>query len=109
MYPFLYSSLLVSWKCLLLVSCVSGMMNETLRNKFLKLHNDVRQAVRNGQIDSQPIAVSIGPLKYNLELEKKAQMLSDECRVGHDSAEERQIPLFPYVGQNWAGAANVEM
>ncbi|CAH8865111.1 unnamed protein product [Trichobilharzia szidati] len=36
-------------------------------------------------------------------------MLSDECRVGHDSAEERQIPSFPYVGQNWAGAESVEI
>ncbi|CAH8821440.1 unnamed protein product, partial [Trichobilharzia szidati] len=84
-------------------------MNDTLRNKFLTLHNDVRQTVRNGQLKGQPIAISIKPMKYNLELEKKAQTLSEQCRAGHDRAVERKISPFPYVGQNWAGASTIEL
>nr|CAH8865326.1 unnamed protein product [Trichobilharzia regenti] len=95
--------------CFILLSRVNGRMNDTLRNKFLTLHNDVRQTVRNGQLKGQPTAVSIEPMKYNLELEKKAQTLSEQCRAGHDRAVDRKVSPFQYVGQNWAGAGTIEL
>ncbi|CAH8593096.1 unnamed protein product [Schistosoma intercalatum] len=45
--------------------------------------------------------------KWNVELEAKAQILSDQCRVGHDTNDDRKIPAFQYVGQNWAGAKDI--
>ncbi|TNN14772.1 GLIPR1-like protein [Schistosoma japonicum] len=37
-----------------------------------------------------------------MELESKAQSLSDQCRVGHDTYDARKTPEFSLVGQNWA-------
>ncbi|RTG81322.1 uncharacterized protein DC041_0000409 [Schistosoma bovis] len=78
-----------------------------MRNELLALHNKARQSVQYGQLVGQPIAVSIKPLKWNVELEAKAQILSDQCRVGHDTNDDRKIPAFQYVGQNWAGAKDI--
>ncbi|KAK4468564.1 hypothetical protein MN116_007759 [Schistosoma mekongi] len=43
-----------------------------------------------------------------MELESKAQSLSDECRVGHDTNDDRKTLQFSYVGQNWAGSKDVK-
>ncbi|CAH8865109.1 unnamed protein product [Trichobilharzia szidati] len=102
-------SLFISCLCLFTVTCVDGLMNDTLRNMLLTLHNNARDDVRKGAISGQPKAISIKHVKYNMELEKKAQNLSDQCRVGHDTDAERKVPPFTYIGQNWAGAATVEL
>ncbi|CAH8583635.1 unnamed protein product [Schistosoma mattheei] len=93
--------------CSLVCCCVHAQLNDAMRNELLTLHNSARQSVQNGQLVGQPIAVSIKPLKWNVELEKKAQILSDQCRVGHDTNADRKIPAFQYVGQNWAGAKDI--
>ncbi|CAH8612247.1 unnamed protein product [Heterobilharzia americana] len=100
---------LLSICILLLFPHIYGRMNDTTRKLLLTLHNDARQAVRNGKLNGQPKAVSIKPLKWNMELERKAQKLSDQCRVGHDTEEERETSEFEYVGQNWAGASKVKI
>ncbi|VDO82027.1 unnamed protein product [Schistosoma margrebowiei] len=93
--------------CSLVCCCVHAQLDDAMRNELLTLHNKARQSVQNGQLVGQPKAVSIKPLKWNVELEKKAQILSDQCRVGHDTSADRKIPEFQYVGQNWAGAKNI--
>ncbi|CAH8634000.1 unnamed protein product [Schistosoma rodhaini] len=94
--------------CLLACCCVHAKLDDVMRNELLTLHNKARQSVRNGQLFGQPIAVSIKPLQWNVELERKAQNLSDQCRVGHDTNADRKIPKFQYVGQNWAGAKDIK-
>ncbi|CAH8865121.1 unnamed protein product [Trichobilharzia szidati] len=109
MHPVHQSSLLLFTACSLLLSCIDAEMNQEMRDKFLTLHNNARESVRNGLLSGQPAAIFMKPLKYNLELEEKAQKLSDQCRVGHDTAAERNVSSFSYVGQNWAGAGNIEV
>ncbi|XP_018653234.1 hypothetical protein Smp_176170 [Schistosoma mansoni] len=48
--------------CLLVCCCVHAKLDDAMRNELLTLHNEARQAVRNGQLFGQPIAVSIKPL-----------------------------------------------
>ncbi|CAH8543870.1 unnamed protein product [Schistosoma turkestanicum] len=69
-----------------------------------ELHSELMKMKLKGQ----PRAVSIKSLRWNTELERKAQMLSDKCRVGHDTNADRKIPQFQYVGQNWAGAKDIK-
>nr|CAH8865328.1 unnamed protein product [Trichobilharzia regenti] len=109
MHPIHHSSLLLFITCSMLLSSIDGKMNQEMRDKFLTLHNNAREAVRKGLLRGQPAAIFMKPLKYNLELEEKAQILSDQCRVGHDTAAERNVSSFSYVGQNWAGAGNIEV
>ncbi|XP_018653236.1 venom allergen-like (VAL) 5 protein [Schistosoma mansoni] len=73
-----------------------------MRDYFIAMHNVVRQAVKYGLIPGQPEARHMNLLKWNTELAKKAQNFSDQCQLGHDKDEERKIPGFEYVGQNWA-------
>ncbi|XP_018644042.1 venom allergen-like (VAL) 5 protein [Schistosoma mansoni] len=95
--------------CLLVCCCVHAAMDNATREKLLKLHNNARISVMHGRLEGQPIAKSIKPLKWNMELEKKAQMLADTCYFGPDSAIERKVPGFTNVGQNWAGASTVDI
>ncbi|TNN14771.1 GLIPR1-like protein [Schistosoma japonicum] len=83
-------------------------MDNRMRTQLLSLHNTARAAVRNGQLSGQPIAVSMKLLKWNTELEMKAQFLSDQCVFGHDTNNDRKTSQFPYVGQNWAGSQDIE-
>ncbi|RTG84792.1 uncharacterized protein DC041_0003460 [Schistosoma bovis] len=73
-----------------------------MRDEFMAMHNVVRQAVKYGLIPGQPRAVHMRLLKWNTELEMKAQNFSDQCRLGHDKESERKIGNFTYVGQNRA-------
>ncbi|VDQ06497.1 unnamed protein product [Trichobilharzia regenti] len=91
-----------------LVSLVHGIMDDNTRSILLSLHNGVRHMVLIGKIKGQPKAVSMEQLKWNVELERKAKVLSSQCRDGHDTPEDRKIPGFSYVGQNRAGADTVE-
>ncbi|KAH9581340.1 GLIPR1-like protein 1 [Schistosoma haematobium] len=83
-------------------------MNDTIRGQLLTMHNVVRQLAMYGLIPGQPKAVYMNPLRWNMELEKKAQNLSDQCKSEHDKNDERRIQGFQYVGQTWAGAYKVE-
>ncbi|KAH8873652.1 Venom allergen 5 [Schistosoma japonicum] len=92
--------------CFHLSTHVHAVMDNRMRTQLLSLHNTARAAVRNGQLSGQPIAVSMKLL--NTELEMKAQFLSDQCRFGHDTNNDRKTSQFPYVGQNWAGSQDIE-
>ena len=43
-----------------------------------------------------------------MELERKAQNLSDQCKSEHDEIKQRRIPEFQNVGQTWVGTYTVE-
>ncbi|KAH8873653.1 Venom allergen 5 [Schistosoma japonicum] len=103
-----YSPVIVLLVGILVSSCVDGLMDDKMREELLTLHNTVRAALRNGRLTGQPRAISIKPLKWNMELESKAQSLSDQCRVGHDTYDARKTPEFSLVGQNWAGSKDVK-
>ncbi|VDP49387.1 unnamed protein product [Schistosoma margrebowiei] len=94
--------------CLLVCFCVHAEMNDTIREQLLTMHNVVRQLAMYGLIPGQPEAVRMNPLRWNMELERKAQNLSNQCKNEHDKNDERRIQGFQYVGQTWAGTYKVE-
>ncbi|RTG82269.1 uncharacterized protein DC041_0010751 [Schistosoma bovis] len=95
--------------CVFSCCCVHAAIDNATREKLLTLHNNARTSVLHGWLEGQPMARSIKPLKWNVELEEKAQMLADTCYFGPDNAIERKVPNFTNVGQNWAGANTVEI
>ncbi|KAH8873900.1 GLIPR1-like protein, partial [Schistosoma japonicum] len=95
--------------CLIVCSCVHALIDQHTRVRLLTLHNDARKSVEYGLLDGQPIARSMKPLEWDKELERKAQILADNCSFTHDNVTNRSTSSFAYVGQNIAGANNVDI
>ncbi|VDQ13782.1 unnamed protein product [Trichobilharzia regenti] len=94
--------------CLLMLCNVDGKMTTKIRKTLLTLHNNVRRSVRNGLITGQPAARSLKLLKWNMNLEKSAQLSSDRCDLKFGSHDRRRVSPFNHVGQNRAGALSIE-
>ncbi|KAK4468641.1 hypothetical protein MN116_007830 [Schistosoma mekongi] len=95
--------------CLLIFPCVYATIDNRTRNKLLTLHNDARKSVVEGSLAGQPLPISLKPLVWDKELESKAQILANNCSFVHDNVTNRRTSSFAYVGQNIAGASNVDM
>ncbi|GAA53211.1 GLIPR1-like protein 1 [Clonorchis sinensis] len=78
------------------------------QSEMVRLHNEARDKILTCSVSGQPPAKSMPHLSWHAGLAEKAQQLADQCRVGHDKAEERKVPDFDYVGQNWAGVQDIE-
>ncbi|VDP79259.1 unnamed protein product [Echinostoma caproni] len=92
----------------ILFGFVNGQLSSNWKEEILQLHNEYRQQIRSCSATGQPPAKSMALLRWNENLAMKAQRLADQCRVGHDSAEERQTDPWQWVGQNWAGVQDVK-
>ncbi|KAA3676770.1 uncharacterized protein DEA37_0012031 [Paragonimus westermani] len=116
---------------MLSVGVVFSQLTPQWRTDMLELHNAARSQIRSCQVSGQPPAKQMPQLvsrvykreaslsismssyfgiinQWHPDLESKAQQLADQCREGHDTAEERQISAFDYVGQNWAGSMDIK-
>ncbi|KER31301.1 hypothetical protein T265_02482 [Opisthorchis viverrini] len=100
---FLWSLLLCG---LLSAPCIA--LSGDWQSEMVRLHNEARDKILSCSVPGQPPAKSMPHLVWHDGLAQKAQQLADQCRVGHDTAEERKVPDFDYVGQNWAGAQDIE-
>ncbi|VDP90526.1 unnamed protein product [Echinostoma caproni] len=78
------------------------------KNLLLRLHNAARTRILNCSVPGQPPARSMQMLKWHDGLSKKAQQWSDRCITGHDKNDDRKLPEFWWVGQNFAGFPSVE-
>ncbi|CAL8099530.1 unnamed protein product [Calicophoron daubneyi] len=83
-------------------------MTEDKKRQLLDLHNELRDKIRACEVEGQPPAKQMGSLVWNEQLANKAQNLADQCRVGHDSASDRQVSNWQWVGQNWAGSPDIQ-
>ncbi|KAF6768910.1 hypothetical protein AHF37_12813 [Paragonimus kellicotti] len=101
-------SLFVALIQMLSVGVVFSQITPQWRTEILELHNAARSQLRSCQVSGQPPAKQMPQLQWHPDLETKAQQLADQCRVGHDTDEERQISAFDYVGQNWAGTMDIK-
>ncbi|KAK4468642.1 hypothetical protein MN116_007828 [Schistosoma mekongi] len=84
-------------------------MDQRTRVRLLTLHNNVRKSVVLGWLAGQPIVIKMNPLVWDKELESKAQILANNCSFVHDNVTNRRTSSFAYVGQNIAGASNVDI
>nr|CAX72962.1 GLIPR1-like protein 1 precursor [Schistosoma japonicum] len=82
---------------------------EGTKVRLLTLHNDARKSVVEGKLMGQPMAISMEPLKWDKELERKAQILADNCSFAHDNVTNRSTSSFEHVGQNIARADSVDI
>ncbi|KAF8562096.1 hypothetical protein P879_03328 [Paragonimus westermani] len=101
-------NLFVALSQMLSVGVVFSQLTPQWRTEMLELHNAARSQIRSCQVSGQPPAKQMPQLQWHPDLEAKAQQLADQCREGHDTAEERQINAFDYVGQNWAGSMDIK-
>ncbi|KAL3310125.1 hypothetical protein Ciccas_011312 [Cichlidogyrus casuarinus] len=91
---------------LLLVKARTGNSNtiaDEYKLLFLRLHNELREKVRKGELAGEPAAALMPDLQWDDDLADKAYLLAAQCRVGHDTNTDRRTANFPNVGQNWAG------
>ncbi|TNN15010.1 Venom allergen 5 [Schistosoma japonicum] len=95
--------------CLLVCPSVYTMIDEGTKVRLLTLHNDARKSVVEGKLMGQPMAISMEPLKWDRELERKAQILADNCSFAHDNVTNRSTSSFEHVGQNIARADSVDI
>ncbi|KAG5443963.1 GLIPR1-like protein 1 [Clonorchis sinensis] len=91
-----------------LLSAPSIALSGDWQSEMVRLHNEARDKILTCSVSGQPPAKSMPHLSWHAGLAEKAQQLADQCRVGHDKAEERKVPDFDYVGQNWAGVQDIE-
>lgn len=68
--------------------------------QVLKIHNDFRAQVANGQAMDLPSASNMKSLSWNQDLALVAQAWANQCLFDHDHAEARIIPGYDNVGQN---------
>ncbi|KAH8873901.1 GLIPR1-like protein 1 precursor [Schistosoma japonicum] len=95
--------------CLLVCTYVHAWKDNKSPSRLLALHNNVRKSVVNGELAGQPMAVSLKSLKWDKNLAKSAQILAKKCSFTHDNVTNRSTSSFAYVGQNIAGANNVDI
>lgn len=85
-----------------------GLEPTNLKSEMLRLHNEARKQAMSCKLSGQPPAKAMPMLQWHDELAAKAQVLANQCKVGHDTANDRRVSDFRYVGQNWAGTRDIQ-
>lgn len=75
-------------------------LTEAEIQEVLKVHNDFRGQVANGQALGLPSATNMKSLSWNQDLAKVAQVWANQCLFDHDHAGARIVPGYDNVGQN---------
>uniref|UniRef100_A0A4D5R9K8 Cysteine-rich venom protein n=1 Tax=Scolopendra viridis TaxID=118503 RepID=A0A4D5R9K8_SCOVI len=71
------------------------------KNQLVDAHNKLRAKVANGQQSGQPSAANMKQLKWDDDLEAKAQAWANTCADNHDNNDNRKTNKYPAVGQNF--------
>ncbi|KAF8565510.1 hypothetical protein P879_08174 [Paragonimus westermani] len=94
---------------LLSVQCIPcrATISTADKTELLTLHNDLREALLACDYGDQEQPSSLPDLIWDTDLETKAQTLADQCQCDSQSAADRSVASYDYVGQNVAAADNI--